>query len=119
VYVPSAPVMTVPELPAQVLSPAPAPIPAPVTTAPQSYVIVNATNQPVTYAIRTAGTQWGSYTVPAGQHHEYSVPSAEMELKYVGVNGEQVISIPGQHAYAFAQGENGLGLFLADAQAGQ
>lgn len=89
----------------------------PMPTAPTrySYLVVNASAQPVTYSIRAAGTQWGTYTLATGKHHEYDLTHAEMELKFTTITGESVQSLPGDHNYAFADGENGLAIYLADA----
>ncbi len=65
-------------------------------------------------AASSTGTQWGSYTLDPGKHHEFQVPQEEMELRYSNTQGEQTRTVPGDHTYAFADVEGRLQLCNAD-----
>jgi hypothetical protein len=80
------------------------------------YVVQNLTEEPVTYSLQVGGKQWGTYTLAAGETHNYAIPQEEIEVQYVNAEGEQALSIPGDHVYAFADSDGLVELCSADSE---
>jgi hypothetical protein len=88
--------------------------PATEMPAEYTYLIVNLTEQPLTYAVRQGRSAWGSFTVAAGKKHKYVIPHEEMEVQFAQGGQPTTMTVPGDQTYAFAQDEGQVGFFLAD-----
>lgn len=77
-------------------------------------LVVNATDRPMTYSVRRAGSVWGTYELPAGEEHRFVIPTPELEVQYTTDAEPTTITVPGDHVYAFAEDNGTVSLFLAD-----
>lgn len=77
-------------------------------------LVVNVTEQPMTYSVRRSGSVWGTYELPAGEEHRFVIPTPELEVQYTADSEPTTITVPGDHVYAFADDNGTVALFLAD-----